>query len=62
MVGDDLWHDVLGAQRAGLRGIFVHSGKHGDEDLARAASRARGGGRPDAVAADLGEVAAALGR
>jgi HAD superfamily hydrolase (TIGR01458 family) len=62
MVGDDLWHDVLGAQRAGLRGIFVRSGKHGDEDLARAATRARGGGRPDAVAADLGEVAAVLGR
>ena len=53
MVGDDLWNDVLGAQRAGLRGAFVHSGKHGDAELAEAARRTRGGGHPDAVADDL---------
>ena len=29
MVGDDLWTDVLVAQRLGLRGVFVLSGKHG---------------------------------
>src|SRR3990172_5518547 len=45
MIGDDLWHDVLGAQRAGLRGVFVRSGKHGDEDLARGAAPRPGGGR-----------------
>jgi HAD superfamily hydrolase (TIGR01458 family) len=28
MVGDDLENDVRGAQRAGLRGIFVCTGKH----------------------------------
>jgi HAD superfamily hydrolase (TIGR01458 family) len=60
MVGDDLWNDVLGAQRAGLRGIFVHSGKHGEAELVRAARQARGGGRPDATATDLAEVLAAL--
>jgi HAD superfamily hydrolase (TIGR01450 family) len=60
MVGDDVWNDVLGAQRAGLRGIFVGSGKHGDAELERATKQARGGGRPDAVAADLAAVVAAL--
>ncbi len=29
MVGDDLENDVAGAQRAGLRGILVCTGKHG---------------------------------
>ena len=60
MVGDDLWNDVLGAQRAGLRGIFVRSGKHGDAELAEAALRTRGGGQPDAVADDIAAVATGL--
>ncbi|HEU0237606.1 MAG TPA: HAD-IIA family hydrolase [Candidatus Limnocylindrales bacterium] len=60
MVGDDVWSDALAARRAGLRGIVVLSGKHGSDDLARAAAQARGGGRPDAVAASLAEVVAAL--
>jgi len=59
MVGDDLWNDVRGAQRAGLRGVFVRSGKHGDEELARATTE-RGGRAPDAVAPSIVEVAAAL--
>ncbi len=59
MVGDDLWNDVRGAQRAGLRGVFVRSGKHGDAELARVASE-RGGGPPDAVAPSIAEVVAAL--
>jgi HAD superfamily hydrolase (TIGR01458 family) len=59
MVGDDLWNDVLGAQRAGLRGVFVRSGKHGDAELARVASE-RGGREPDAVAPSIAEVVAAL--
>ena len=60
MVGDDLWTDVFAGRRAGLRGIFVLSGKHGEEELAAAATRRRGGTRPDAVAASLAEVVAAL--
>jgi len=60
MVGDDLWFDVLGAQRAGLRGVLVRSGKHGEAELARAAAQGRGGGRPAAVAPTLAEVVAAL--
>ena len=60
MVGDDLWNDVLGAQRAGLLGIFVRSGKHGDAELADAARRQRGGGRPDVMADDLAGLAATL--
>jgi HAD superfamily hydrolase (TIGR01458 family) len=59
MVGDDLWNDIRGAQKAGLRGVFVRSGKHGDVELTRAASE-RGGGPPDAVAPSIVEVVAAL--
>jgi HAD superfamily hydrolase (TIGR01450 family) len=60
MVGDDLWTDVLAAQRAGLRGVFVLSGKHGQQELAKAADQRRGGGRPDVVARSLAEVVAEL--
>jgi ribonucleotide monophosphatase NagD (HAD superfamily) len=28
MVGDDLWSDVQGAQRAGLQGWLVRTGKY----------------------------------
>ena len=28
MVGDDIRNDVLAGQRAGLRGVFVLTGKH----------------------------------
>jgi HAD superfamily hydrolase (TIGR01458 family) len=59
MVGDDVRSDVRAAQRAGLRGIFVTSGKHGLEDV-EAAALERGGRRPDAIAASLAEVVAAL--
>ena len=59
MVGDDIRTDVLAAQRSGLRGIFVLSGKHGPADVA-AAETERGGGRPDAIAPSLAEVVAAL--
>ena len=59
MVGDDIRSDVLAAKRAGLRGIFALSGKHGHADVA-AAERGRGGGRPDAIVASLAEVVAAL--
>jgi HAD superfamily hydrolase (TIGR01458 family) len=60
MVGDDVFSDILAAQRLGLRGIFVRTGRHGDAELASAAGRRRGGGVPTGVAASLGEVVAAL--
>ena len=59
MVGDELWNDIRGAQKAGLRGVFVRSGKHGDAELARVAAE-RGGKAPDAVAPSIVEVVAAL--
>jgi len=59
MVGDDVRTDIIAAQRAGLHGIFVLSGKHGPADV-EAAARERGGRRPDATAASLHEVVAAL--
>jgi HAD superfamily hydrolase (TIGR01450 family) len=59
MVGDDLWNDIRGAQKAGLRGVFVRSGKHGDDELARAAGE-RGGRAPEAVAPSIVEIVAAL--
>jgi HAD superfamily hydrolase (TIGR01458 family) len=33
MVGDDLWSDVQGAQRAGLQGWLVRTGKYSDSAL-----------------------------
>jgi HAD superfamily hydrolase (TIGR01458 family) len=59
MVGDDVRTDIRAAQRAGLRGIFVTSGKHEREDIEVAVAE-RGGRRPDAVADSLAEVVAAL--
>lgn len=35
MVGDDIVGDVDGAQRAGMRGVLVRTGKYGPRDLAR---------------------------
>lgn len=59
MVGDDVRTDVLAAQRVGLRGVFVLSGKHALEDAERVAA-GRGGRRPDAIAPTLLEVVSAL--
>ncbi len=59
MVGDDVRTDIRAAQRAGLRGIFVLTGKHGVADV-EAAAKERGGRRPDAIVASLAEVVAAL--
>jgi HAD superfamily hydrolase (TIGR01458 family) len=58
MVGDDLDTDVRAAQRAGLRGAFVLTGKHTRADLEdrRKARRPP----PDLVAESLAEVVAAL--
>jgi HAD superfamily hydrolase (TIGR01458 family) len=59
MVGDDVRTDIRAAQRVGLRGILVLSGKHGTPDV-EAAARERGGRRPDAVARDLAAVVDAI--
>jgi HAD superfamily hydrolase (TIGR01458 family) len=59
MVGDDLINDVRGAQRAGLRGVLVRTGKHGDADVARLAS-GRGAVIPDAVAPAIEDIVEAL--
>ncbi len=60
MVGDDPRADVAAAQRVGLRGVLVLSGKTSAADAERAAaSRTRGRG-PDAVAPTLADVVAAL--
>jgi HAD superfamily hydrolase (TIGR01458 family) len=59
MVGDDIRSDVLAARRVGIRGVFVQTGKHSLSDV-EAAAEGRGGGRPDAIAASLREVVAAL--
>ena len=57
MVGDDPVADVAAAQRVGLRGILVLTGKVGADE----AAEARGGRRaPDAIAASLAEVVGAL--
>jgi len=59
MVGDDLWADIAGARRVGLRTVFVLSGKHGGPELAAAARRPRPA-PPDVVAPTLWDVVAAL--
>ena len=59
MVGDDIRSDVRAAQRAGLRGIFVLTGKHTMADI-EVAAKERGGRQPDAVAKDLSSVVASL--
>jgi HAD superfamily hydrolase (TIGR01458 family) len=61
MVGDDIRTDVLAGQRAGLRGVFVLTGKHGLDELGRPGGHNRGRREPDAVARSLAEVVAALG-
>jgi HAD superfamily hydrolase (TIGR01450 family) len=59
MVGDDVGSDIRGGRRAGLRTVFVRSGKHGDAELRAAASGTRGYA-PDAVAPSIVEVVAAV--
>jgi phospholysine phosphohistidine inorganic pyrophosphate phosphatase len=49
MVGDDIRTDVEGAQRAGLTGVLVRTGKFSTSDLS-------GGVRPDAVLDSVAEL------
>jgi HAD superfamily hydrolase (TIGR01458 family) len=60
IVGDDVRTDVLAGQRAGLRGVFVLTGKHGLGDLVRLPGRGPAGREPHAVAPSLADVVAAL--
>ena len=57
MVGDDLRADVAAAQRVGMKGILVLSGKTGAAEASRAEKGRRG---PDGVGATLADVVAAL--
>ena len=59
MVGDDVGSDIGGGRRAGLRTVFVRTGKHGDAEL-EAAATSRRRVRPDAIAPSIVEVVAAL--
>jgi HAD superfamily hydrolase (TIGR01458 family) len=58
MVGDDIRTDVIAAQRIGLRGIFVLSGKHDLSDVEAATDGRRTA--PDLIADSLLDVVAAL--
>lgn len=60
MIGDDVTSDIGGGRRAGMRTVFVRSGKHGDAELAAAASRRRYPYAPDGVASSIAEVVSAL--
>ncbi|MFF8946849.1 HAD-IIA family hydrolase [Streptomyces sp. NPDC014864] len=55
MVGDDVESDVLAAQRAGVRGVLVRTGKYLPETLRDAS------GRPDHVVGSFADVPALLG-
>jgi len=50
MIGDDLWADVAGAQRAGLQGWLVRTGKFREDLLARSEVK------PDRVLDSIAEV------
>jgi ribonucleotide monophosphatase NagD (HAD superfamily) len=50
MIGDDLWADVAGAQRAGLQGWLVRTGKFREDVLVRS------GVQPDRVLASIGDL------
>jgi HAD superfamily hydrolase (TIGR01458 family) len=50
MVGDDLWSDVEGAQRAGLQGWLVRTGKYRDTALGESAIR------PDRILDSVAEL------
>jgi phospholysine phosphohistidine inorganic pyrophosphate phosphatase len=51
MVGDDLWSDVEGAQRAGLQGWLVRTGKFRDEMLRQSSIT------PDRILTSVAELA-----
>jgi HAD superfamily hydrolase (TIGR01458 family) len=54
MIGDDVHHDIAGAQAAGIRGVLVKTGKYRGDLIARS------GITPDLVVDSIAAVAAAL--
>lgn len=54
MIGDDIYHDVAGAQGAGIRGVLVKTGKYRDALVAST------GLRPDLVIDSIAVLAGAL--
>ena len=60
-IGDDLKADIAAAQRVGLRGILVLSGKTVRDDVRRAAGTGRVLRGPDGIAPTLADVVAATG-
>ena len=59
MVGDDPDADVRAAQRVGLRGLLVLSGKTTAAQV-EAGTLGRGRRQPEAIAASLADIVAAL--
>lgn len=55
MVGDDVESDVLGAMRAGLRGVLVRTGKYREETARRADPQ------PNAIIDSIADLPALLG-
>jgi ribonucleotide monophosphatase NagD (HAD superfamily) len=51
MIGDDLWSDVAGAQRAGLQGWLVRTGKYRESALRES------GIRPDRILDSIAALA-----
>jgi ribonucleotide monophosphatase NagD (HAD superfamily) len=51
MIGDDIQHDVAGAQAAGIRGVLVKTGKYREELIARS------GVVPDLVIESIADLA-----
>lgn len=51
MIGDDIHHDVAGAQAAGIRGVLVKTGKYREEMIARS------GVTPDLTIDSIAELA-----
>lgn len=60
MVGDDLRADVAAAQRIGMKGILVLSGKTDAAEAERAIRKGTGARGPDGVGPTLADVVAAL--
>ncbi len=54
MVGDDVHHDIAGAQAAGIRGVLVKTGKYREELVAAS------GVKPDLVLEDIATLVARL--
>lgn len=54
MIGDDIMGDIQGAQRAGMKGILVRTGKFRDSDLGKDI-------RPDDVIDSIADLPECLG-